>query len=246
MEHYGIQNSARDLALRSTGLTLHRRKPRPTARSDRCGPWRSGDGAMGKPKSIQRSAAERRNRRSDILSRGLRHDESQPSRTSTPSGAIHQSPIDPLGRCRHHQGGLLSRLPRALSARRRLLVPADGTEHLGDKRFYDHELCHEASAMATFQSPGMKLRTWPASLRAGAAEATVHRQPDALARRVAGPALGDRRPATGDRRPATGDRRDYPRRVATRPVWPRRRDRFCPEAEAWRTQARTSQMTPIS
>ena len=40
-----------------------------------------------------------------------------------------------------------------------------------------------------------RLRTWPASLRAGAAEATVHgpRQPGALVRRVAGPALGDAR-----------------------------------------------------
>ena len=48
-----------------------------------------------------------------------------------------------------------------------------------------------AIGLATFQSLEIKLRTWPASLRAGAAEATVHRQPGAHAPRVAGPALGD-------------------------------------------------------
>jgi hypothetical protein len=46
------------------------------------------------------------------------------------------------------------------------------------------------------------------------------------------------------RSPAIGDRRDYPRRVETRPVWPRRRGRFCPEA-ALPSQAKAPARLPL-
>ena len=81
-----------------------------------------------------------------------------------------------------HRPALAVRSDRAASAVRVIGLRGirSRRDHGCGDRFDGRLAAGPAAASATFQSPGIKLRTWPASLRAGPAEATVHRQPAAL------------------------------------------------------------------